>query len=412
MGGYIRPTNARKEKNGYWKFPFRAADRKLWVTFARDRDGPSRSWVCREEEDAVKSFKASLAPDTVVYADGGHWGDIRPFELRQIKHREHFYTPESCTNNAESGHNALGMIERILRHITGNYLDCYAAQLAWRMTCVRRDQDANFADLMAAVMSGGRSPMAGYFLPQAKGGKKRQCEIVNPDGTIGHWSPPSAEERKKARRAAREAAGRARTPLLRDARSQRWKEDFKFLPAAAFLSDPKLVPTSPGVYCLFLRSGDQLISTASYPPESGLPTWVVGEGTHLYTGEGIGLRKRLTEHLLGDIDSSTFRKTLLALHWHAGVRAGDPPDFTDRLTTETALTEWLSNEVIIGYKVCGYTRAHQNALLARTASPLNIADREPTPFGRLLKELRRKFDEAVVRHWAPPAPKVRQRYRR
>jgi len=247
MGGYIRPKNARLEKTDHWKFPFRAADRKLWVTLARARTGPARSWVCREEEHAVTSFKKSLEPGTVVYSDSGNWGEIRGgFELRQVTHRQHFYTAESCTNHAESANNVLGVMERIFRHITGRYLDAYAAQLAWRMTCVPSNSDANFADLMKAMVNGGRSPMTGYFLPKSKGGTKRQCEVVNPDGSIGWWRPPTAEERRRHRERGRDAAGRPKTPLLRDARSaSRWSEDFTYLPAAAFLSDPKLVPTSP-----------------------------------------------------------------------------------------------------------------------------------------------------------------------
>jgi len=89
-----------------------------------------------------------------------------------------------CTNNAESAHNDLGTVERIYWHVTGTYRDSYAAQLAWRMTCVRRDRDANFADLLGAVVAGGRSPTIGCFLPKTKGGRKRRCEIVNSDGTI------------------------------------------------------------------------------------------------------------------------------------------------------------------------------------------------------------------------------------
>ena len=56
--------------------------------------------------------------------------------MKQVPHNQFFYTPESCTNHAESAHNALGTMEQIHRHITGRYLDAYAAQLAWRMTCL------------------------------------------------------------------------------------------------------------------------------------------------------------------------------------------------------------------------------------------------------------------------------------
>lgn len=182
--------------------------------------------------------------------------------------------------------------------------------------------------------------------------------------------------------------------------------------ATAFLNDPKVIPTSPRVYALFLRSGDELLSTAGHFPDPRLPAWNVDGRTHLYTGESFGLRQRLGEHLTGDISASTFRGSVLSLYWEAGARAGELPDFGDREATERALTECLAGEVVIGFKVCGYTREHQNAVLERTASPLNIADRPATPFSRLLSQFRSRFQSEVVSRWAPPDAPTKRRYRR
>ena len=396
--------------------PFRASDRRLWLTLARSRSGPTRAWVCRSEEHAVQSFKRAAKPrETVVFADGGNWSAIRDadFELRQVSHKQHFYTDDACTNHAESANNVVGTMERIYRHISSNYLDAYAAQMAWRMSSVGKSVDDIFADLMGAMVTGGKSPMTGYFLPKSKGGCKRQCEIVNPDGSVGYWSPPTPAERKRARDAAQPEAGRRAIPLLRDARSaSRWRDHFTLVSARDFLSNPKLVPSSPGVYCLFARSGTSLLSSAGYFPDPRLPAWNVDGHTHIYTGEGIGLRKRVSQHLIGDISDSTFRGSVLAINWKAGEQRGDANPFTSRAETEAALSEWLENEVVIGFKACGYTRQHQNALLARTASPLNIADREKTPFARLLEQMRSEFVTDVVSGWEPPPPKHRPKHRR
>ncbi len=174
------------------------------------------------------------------------------------------------------------------------------------------------------------------------------------------------------------------------------------------------MPTSPGVYCIFTRSGGELLSSAGYFPDPQLPSWVVNGHTHVYTGECIGLRRRLTEHLTGDIAASTFRSSVLAMAWHTTNQSGAPNPFGERAETEAALSEWLADEVLIGYKPCGYTRQHQNALLARTASPLNIADREKTPFARLLEQFRADFTHNVISRWAPPGPNSdpRRRFRR
>ena len=256
-------------------------------------------------------------------------------------------------------------------------------------------------------MAGGRSPMFGYFLPRSKGGQKCQCEIANPDGSIGLWNPPSREQRRTARA---QLSKRDRHARLDDARSASWADDFSFVSAAEFLSDPKSIPTSPGVYALFLRSGEQLLDSVGY--ETGhLPGWKVNGRTHLYTGESFGLRQRVTQHLLGDLEDSTFRGSLLSIYSEAGLRRGEQPTFDDGDATESALAEWLANEVTIGFKVCGYTRAHQDALLRRTTTPRNITDRPLTEFSRRLVEWRRRFSE-VTASWGPAPAKVRKKYRR
>ena len=199
LKGYIRPKNVRGDKDHY-RFPYGAPDRTLRVTLARQRGGPARAWVAKQEHHPIPPFIDAVDPNAVVFADGGHWGQIREHcALKRVIHDHHFYTPEGCTNWAESGFRVLEGMRMIYRRILGNYLDLYTAQLTWRLSHTASGPDDSFAALLETMMTPGRSPMAGYFLKKKAGGSKRRCEIINQDGAPIEWSPPSAEERRRAR---------------------------------------------------------------------------------------------------------------------------------------------------------------------------------------------------------------------
>lgn len=411
LKGYIRPKNVRGEKD-HWRFPFGAPDRTLRVTLARQRFGPARTWIAKQEHHPIPPFIEAVDPKAVVFADGGHWGRIREHcALRRVIHEQHFYTPEACTNFAESGFRVLAGMRMIYRRIIGNYLDLYASQLSWRLSHVNSDQDAGFAALMTTMMAPGRSPMTGYFLKKKAGGSKRRCEIIDQDGNPSEWSPPDAEERRRARKAARRERGERETPRVADARSAtRWSDGFEFVSADDVMNDPKRIPLGPGVYALFLRNGERLLSLAGYFPDPQLPFWNHGDWRNLYIGESYGLRGRILDHLTSGLDDSPLRESIIATHWFAA--SGDLGDLKNRQLTEEALTERLRRDVVIGYKECGYHKTVEHEMLKRTAAPFNIRDRAPTPFSRLLAQLRSRFRESVVSGWEPPPPKVRPRRRR
>lgn len=411
LKGYIRPKNIRGEKDHY-KFPFGAPDRTLRVTLARQRGGPARAWVAKQEHHPVPPFIAATDPQSVIFVDGGHWGQIRDHRaLKRVIHDSHFHTPEACTNWAESGFRVLSGMRMIYRKIIGNYIDLYTAQLTWRLSHTGVSDDDSFAALLGTMMTPGRSPMAGYFLKKKDGGSKRRAGIIDADGNPMEWSPPTPEERRKARKDALRARGGSETPRLADARSAtRWREGFEFMSGADFMDDPKQMPLSPGVYGLFLRSGERLFNLAGYFPDPQLPAWDYGVWRNSYIGEGYSLRERITAHLLGGIGESPFRQSIFAIHWVAGT--DELGELKQRQASEAALNDWLRREVVIGYKVCGYHKAVEKEMLKRTAAPLNIRDRDPSPFGRLLSALRQRFRESVVLGWEPPPPTSRPRQRR
>ena len=78
---------------------------------------------------------------------------------------------------------------------------------------------------------------------------------------------------------------------------------------------------------------------------------------------------------------------------------------------EAALSRWLSQNLIIGFKSCGYVRDVETAILATTASPLNIKRSNPTPFAHALREFRQKFMAEVAADWPKTASKHAARRR-
>ena len=373
--------------------------------------------MAKQEHHPVKPFLQSLEPETVVFSDAAKgWSEIKDhFDHYTVSHRDNFYTPEACTNFAESGFRILSDMERNYSRMIGNYLDLYAAEMGWRHTHTqtRKSDDDRFASVLNAMIIPGRSPMAGYFLPKKKGGQRRACQIVTAEGTEGTWSFPSSDERRRSREAARNSTQVEVVPRVSDARSSRdWNKGFTLVAANEFFSDPKVVPAGPGVYVLFVKDGSQVLSAAGYAPDRKLATWEERGCLHLYTGESLGMRGRLTQHLLEGIRESDLRKTLLSIFWKDGAPPGGLPDFSDRQAVEDALTEWMRTHVVIGFKTIGYTRTVERLMLERAASPLNIGDRKPSTFSRLLTQLRGMFQDAVVNGWPPPPPKVRKRQRR
>ncbi len=173
----------------------------MHVVSARERGGLTRAWVAKQEHHPIPQFMKALETGTVVFADKGKWTEIRKsFALVQVAHKVTYYTPEACTNFAESGFNVFRVLATIHRHVVNTYFDLYAAQLAWRLDRVRMNDDEGFASILKAMMVSGRSEMAGYFLPKKKGGHKRRCQIVLEDGSNGELFRPRSQQPTTERR--------------------------------------------------------------------------------------------------------------------------------------------------------------------------------------------------------------------
>ncbi len=394
-GGFIRPKNVKKKRDDHRKMPFRSNSRALTVVAARERGGSVRTWVAKHESDARSFIRDAISPDAVLFADQGVWWSwLRArHQLFTINHKEAYYSPEACTNQAENYFRALRIMERIQRHISGQYLDLYAADAAWRIERNKWTDKGGWSDAVSAMSRCGRSELAGYFQ-----GRKRSLSLCQRDGTTKAWRPPSRSERLEKRVVADggglDEIGSARKPPGR----RTWFDGFDYFEAQQIAADPSCIPNGAGVYTLWLSDGAELLNLVGFKESSSLPLWRTEHGVQVYVGETYDLRSRVLDHLLSNADRSTPRRTIMALQHSFGTL----PDLlvgADRALTEASLTAWLSQRAVVGVKRCGYVKAEETSILLHAASPLNLVRPNPCQFGKFLSALRAEFNTEIGNGW-------------
>jgi transposase-like protein len=403
-GGHVRPKNVKKTQKDLRKIPYRANDRAFCVVGARQRDGSIRTWVAKQEAHARPFICEAIAPGAKVFAD--RESGFRPmrgrFQVFLINHSEAFYTPEACTNAIESLWALMRVMGRTHRHIAQNYLDLYAAEAAWTLLKGKKAVGEAFTELMNWGSMSRRSPLAGYFQ-----GRKRSLPVCQPDGNLAPWKPAPRRGRIDYIKKGVEAV----EFKPRGSRAKTWRDDWNFLDADVVLNEPEAVPNGPGVYALFVRNHGRLLTGSGFAENADLPLWLHEGAGHLYTGETYGIRGRLLEHLAGSIRGSPLRETLLALQFDLGLLQRAPAE-NERALLEGNLTAWMRENVIIGFKSCGYVRDMERTILSVTASPMNLVRPNPDDFTKSLHERRRRFREEVVSVWPQLASPFIPRRRR
>jgi hypothetical protein len=134
FGGYVKPAtrregrrDRRKRQNQYGK--------RQGVVILRERGGRSIPFVCRSENEAVAHVRATVAPDTILYADEAKSYDSLHalFDLKRIDHGKSYAEEEVSTNQAESFFSRLRRAEiGTHHHIAGRYFSAYAGEASWR----------------------------------------------------------------------------------------------------------------------------------------------------------------------------------------------------------------------------------------------------------------------------------------
>jgi GIY-YIG catalytic domain len=153
------------------------------------------------------------------------------------------------------------------------------------------------------------------------------------------------------------------------------------------------------------------------PPEPGLYSWWIteqdalpGVPANLFPGHSLYLlyvgiapkddrsRQRLrswvcSNHMTGNIGSSTFRLSLAALLWRSlawtPVWRGDRPQLSR--DDNRALSIWQTEHLRIGWVVRPEPWRYESAVIAGLQPPMNLAENAGHPFHKTMSDARRRL---------------------
>jgi transposase-like protein len=155
FGGYVKPENRKEDRKDRRLSANRSGKRKV-VVVMREREGNALPMVFRSEEEALPSIQAHVAAGSTVHADeASSWDGLHArFEARRINHSVAFSDDGACTNQAESFFSRLRRAEiGTHHHISGQYLNAYANEMAWRENNRRVPNGSQYRLVVAATMA-------------------------------------------------------------------------------------------------------------------------------------------------------------------------------------------------------------------------------------------------------------------
>ncbi|WP_246725566.1 IS1595 family transposase [Beijerinckia sp. L45] len=163
-GCYI--GKSRRKSN--WKenrvdLRFKPSRNQKVIGVIRQRGGLTLTTVNKRETLAIPIIIDRVDHNAVVYADeAAGWDRLREtFHLKQINHKECYSDGDACTNQAESFFSRVRRAEKgIYHHISGDYADLYAAEIAWRENNRRVSDAERYLKVLALTL---RHPVSRRF---------------------------------------------------------------------------------------------------------------------------------------------------------------------------------------------------------------------------------------------------------
>jgi transposase-like protein len=152
FGGYVKPATRREGRRDRRKRQNQSGKRQC-VVILRERGGKSVPFVCRSENEALAHIRATVAPDSILYADEAKSYDSLHalFDLKRIDHGKSYAEEEVSTNQAESFFSRLRRAEiGTHHHIAGRYFSAYAGESSWREDNRRISNGEQFLTIVAA----------------------------------------------------------------------------------------------------------------------------------------------------------------------------------------------------------------------------------------------------------------------
>ena len=165
VGGMVRPENRKEDRPDR-----RGAEnpRRRVVVVARERGGRAMPWVVARESDGVHPIRQHVASGTEVHADeAGGWNVLHAsYPMKRVNHSERYVGDDGeSVNQAESFFSRLRRSEFGIHHrISGDLLQAYADECAWRENNRRRSNGEHWHLITAAGLGSPKSARwAGYW---------------------------------------------------------------------------------------------------------------------------------------------------------------------------------------------------------------------------------------------------------
>lgn len=133
FGGHIRPANEAEARVDRRLAQHQTGKRRV-VVVLRQRQGRTRTFVARHEQEGVDIAKRVVDRTAIMHADeASHWDALhKGWQVHRINHTEAYCTEGACTNWAESYFSRLRrMVQGQHHYVSPQYLHQYAAHAAW-----------------------------------------------------------------------------------------------------------------------------------------------------------------------------------------------------------------------------------------------------------------------------------------
>jgi len=159
FGGYVKPENRKNDRKDLRKKENQTGKRKA-VIVMRERKGKTLAYVAGSEREGLPEIVRRVEPGSHVYADeSSNWDALHGmFKTDRINHSVEFANEDVCTNQAESFFSRLRRAEiGTHHHISGQYLQSYANEMAWREDYRRVSNGEQFAMIVGAALAQGVS---------------------------------------------------------------------------------------------------------------------------------------------------------------------------------------------------------------------------------------------------------------
>jgi transposase-like protein len=155
FGGHQKPKNEAAERIDRRVAEEQTGKRQV-VVVMRERKGRTRPFVFAKESDAIRAIRRHIPFGSTVHADEARaWDTLHAhYDMRRINHSVAYSKDGACTNQAESFFSRLRRAEIGTHHrISGQYLDLYASEMAWREDSRRLPNGTQYSAIAAAALA-------------------------------------------------------------------------------------------------------------------------------------------------------------------------------------------------------------------------------------------------------------------